>query len=220
MAKVANKEESVMEVGSKLAQAVLNVMKAVDSVEKGMTVGNGEMAYKGVSDAAVKQAYRKAMIDNGLVILPIDIQEQTDVDRWVDSYGKPKQSIFTKVKTQYKLLHVSGEYEIIQGYGHGIDSQDKGAGKSTTYAMKYALLYTFMTPTLNIDDSDVEHSDDKDTPPLPQKKESKPWINEGDKNWVSLLARKERGDDVKLSVVKQHFNISKENEEKLIKIIG
>ena len=44
------------------------------------------------------------------------------------------------VKTKYLLLHESGESLELAGYGHGIDSQDKGAGKATTYAMKNALL--------------------------------------------------------------------------------
>ena len=46
------------------------------------------------------------------------------------------------------------------GYGHGIDSQDKAPGKATTYALKYALLYTFMVATGKIDDADSTHSDD------------------------------------------------------------
>jgi len=49
-----------------------------------------------------------------------------------------------------------------------VDSQDKGAGKATTYALKYALLYTFLIPTGKIDDADNSHSDETPAPP-PQK---------------------------------------------------
>lgn len=143
-----------------LAKAVIAVMKDVKGVEKSMEVGSGKYAYKGVSDYEVKKIYNKSMSENGLSILPIDVQEETDIYRYSDEYNKPKISIFTKVKTKYLLLHESGESQEIAGYGHGIDSGDKGAGKATTYAMKYALLYTFLTPTGKIDDADTEHSED------------------------------------------------------------
>ena len=61
-------------------------------------------------------------------------------------------------------MHESGEYEIISGYGHGVDTMDKAAGKATTYALKYALLYTFMTPTGRIDDTDNTHSEEIEPP--------------------------------------------------------
>ena len=50
------------------------------------------------------------------------------------------------------------------GYGHGVDSQDKSAGKATTYALKYALLYAFLVPTGKIDDADNTHSEEISTP--------------------------------------------------------
>src|SRR5690606_9690286 len=123
-----------------LAKAVIAVMKAVDNVEKGMTVGTGGSSYKGVGDKDVKLIYKKAMSDNGLCILPIDVEPKTTVDRWEETnqYGtKTKQSVFTEVKTKYLLLHESGESVILAGYGQGVDSQDKGAGKATTYSLKY-----------------------------------------------------------------------------------
>lgn len=146
-----------------LIKAVIAVMKAVKGIEKNSNIGYGRNSYKGVSDKDVKEVYSKAMADNGLCILPIDIEEQTTVERWKEG-DKTKQSVFCIVKTKYLLCHTSGESKEISGIGHGIDSQDKAAGKATTYAMKYALLYTFMTPTGAIDDADTTHSDSIDTP--------------------------------------------------------
>ena len=146
-----------------LAEAVINVMKAVKGIEKSMTVGSGNFQYKGVSDYEVKKLYNKVMTDNGLCILPIDTDAKTVVNTWEETnqYGtKQKQSVFTEVKTKYLLLHSSGESQVLSGYGHGVDSQDKGAGKATTYALKYALLYTFLTPTGKIDDADNTHSEE------------------------------------------------------------
>ena len=62
-------------------------------------------------------------------------------------------------------MHESGESIEICGYGHGIDSQDKAAGKAQTYALKNALLYTFLTPVGAIEDTDSVHSDTIPVPP-------------------------------------------------------
>lgn len=150
-----------------LAKAVIQVMTEVKGMEKNAKVGSGKNTYDGTKDKDVKQVFNEALAKHGLCILPIDIDEQTQIDRWEEEtqYGiKQKQSIFTKVKTKYLLLHESGESIELAGYGHGIDTQDKGAGKSTTYALKNALLYTFLTPVGKIDDTDVTHSDDLETP--------------------------------------------------------
>ncbi len=146
-----------------LAQAVIKVMKEVKGMEKNSQVGSGRMAYNGTKDQDVKEVFNDALSNNGLCVLPIDIDESTEVSRWEETnqYGtKQKQSVFTKVKVKYLLLHESGESQEICGYGQGVDSQDKGAGKSTTYALKNALLYTFLTPVGKIEDTDATHSND------------------------------------------------------------
>ena len=167
-----------------LAKAVIEVMKAVKGIDKTMTIGTGQNSYKGVPDQEVKKIIGDAMAKNGLCILPTKVTPTTKIDRWegLDYNGKPKmmQSIFTEVVSEYLLLHESGESMTLSGYGHGIDSQDKGAGKATTYALKYALLYSFLVPTGKIDDADATHSD---SIPTPQKKEPT-------KQKVNLLATK------------------------------
>ena len=72
----------------------------------------------------------------------------------------------------------------IVGYGHGVDSQDKGAGKATTYALKYALLYSFLTPVGKIDDSDTHHSEEITVP----KTQATPKKKLEDKNIDNLVA--------------------------------
>lgn len=150
-----------------IAKAVIAVMKSIKGLEKSMTVGTGSNSYKGVSDKDVKNAIGEAMEANGLCILPIGVEARTQIDRWEQMYnGTPnmKQSVHTEVTTKYLLLHESGESIELAGYGHGIDPQDKAAGKATTYALKYTLLYTFMVATGKIDDADNEHSDNKEVP--------------------------------------------------------
>jgi hypothetical protein len=162
-----------MENKANLAKAIIAVMQEVKGIEKSMTIGSGNSAYKGVPDQEVKKIIGESMAKNGLCILPIGVEPKIQIDRWeetaYDNYQKKevtkqKQSVFTEVITKYLLLHSSGESIELSGYGHGIDSQDKGAGKSTTYALKYTMLYTFLVPTGKIDDADMVHSDSIQTP--------------------------------------------------------
>ena len=146
-----------------ISKAILAVMQEVKGIDKSMTVGSGTYSYKGVSDQVVKEILQPAMIKNGLSIVPTNVEAKVTTDRWVDG-GKQKQSTFTEVTTKYLLLHSSGESIELAGYGHGVDNQDKGAGKATTYALKYALLYTFLIPTGKIDDADTTHSDEVEVP--------------------------------------------------------
>jgi len=156
-----------------LAKAIIAVMKDVKGMEKNSRVGSGRSAYDGTKYKDVAEVFNDSMEKNGLCILPVGIEEEAIVERWEedDTYNKnppypkkTKQSVFTKVKTKYLLLHESGESQELAGYGHGVDPQDKGAGKATTYALKNCLLYTFLTPVGKIDDSDTTHSNDIKTP--------------------------------------------------------
>lgn len=159
---------------SQIAKAILAVMELVKGIDKGMTIGTGNSAYKGIADKDVKIIIGKAMKENGLCMLPTGVKKETTIQTWeeedawskaVPKERKRKQSVFTEVETEYLLLHESGESIVIKGFGQGVDPQDKGAGKATTYALKYALLYAFMVPTGHIDDADNHHSDEAKIPP-------------------------------------------------------
>jgi hypothetical protein len=207
-----NKSESIKE----LTLAVIKVMADVKGIEKNLTVGTGGSSYKGVADQDVKKIIGESMQNNGLVILPIGIDETTNVDSWDETGGqygpKRKQSVFTKVTATYLLCHTSGEYVEIKGYGHGVDSQDKSAGKATTYALKYALLYTFLVPTGKIDDADNTHSEEVAAKPKTEQK--KELLTPVHPNWNKVIDYL-RGDGVMTEVLKK-YTISKEFQELLI----
>lgn len=164
--------EEVKEQPATLAAAMLQVMQEVKSVEKNMTVGTGRSSYSGVSDKDVKQVIQPAMARAGLVMYPIKIEKKTNVERWQEvnnGYTKQKQQVFCEVIVTYCMAHAaSGESVEIVGFGHGVDTMDKAPGKATTYALKYALLYTFLIPTGAIDDTDQTHSDEQPTAPTKQ----------------------------------------------------
>lgn len=151
-----------------LVKAVLAVMDDCKGIEKSLTVGTGNSSYKGVSDKDVKLKVGESMRKHGLIILPTGVKPNTTINSWEETgqYGtKMKQNVFTEVITEYLLAHESGETTTLVGFGHGADPQDKAAGKATTYALKYTLLYSFLVATGHIDDTDNTHSDELPTPP-------------------------------------------------------
>jgi hypothetical protein len=205
-----------------LATAILNVMKEVKGIDKSMVVGTGNSSYKGVPDQEVKKIIGESMAKNGLTILPIGIEPTTKIERWEEetffngkSNGlKTKQSVFTEVKTTYLLLHESGESMELQGYGHGVDSQDKGAGKATTYALKYTLLYTFLVPTGKIDDSDNEHSENKDVPKA-KEQTKKPEMKTGTAAFDSAKLKLSTG-EITMEDVEARFTVTTEIKNLLL----
>lgn len=218
-----------------LTKAVIEVMTEVKGMEKNSRIGTGNSAYDGTKDKDVKEVFNEKLAEKGLAIMPIDVQEETQIDRWEEetiwngqSQGmKMKQSVFTKVKTKYLLSHTSGEWVILAGAGQGIDPQDKGIGKATTYALKNCLLYTFLTPVGKIDDTDLTHSDDIKTPakqptqPAPAKQVvvEKPVLVKDSEDWVKLIGFMESGALVKVSQVTKKFEVSDVLEKELSVLI-
>lgn len=155
-----------------LYHSMVKVMQEVKNIEKALTVGSGSFSYKGVSDKDVKQHIGQAMARNGLVCVPIKFEPKTTVERWeVEEFGKMKQkvNIFVEVLATFRITHADTKESIdIVGYGHGQDNSDKAAGKATTYALKNALLYSFLVPTGDIDDTDKTHSNDIEQAPPPK----------------------------------------------------
>ena len=195
--------------------AMICVMKEVKNIEKSMTIGVGNNSYKGISDKDVKQKIGEAMAKNNLVCFPIKIEPTTKVERWeeMDNYSKTmktKQSVFTEVLVTYKIVHsLTSEHLEIQGFGYGIDAQDKGAGKATTYALKNALLYTFLVPTGTIEDTDKTHSDDIKVIPV------KEILQVGSSNFVRCVDALKEGKGT-IEQIKAKYNVSSEIEKLLI----
>lgn len=202
---------------TKIAKAIIQVINEVKGIEKNSNVGAGRAgSYKGTKDQDVKLVFKKALASAGLCMLPIDIEESTQIDRWEETnqYGtKQKQSVFTKAKVKYMLLHESGESIELCGYGHGVDSQDKGAGKATTYAMKYALLYTFLTPVGDIDDADETHSNEITTPKKSEPKQ-KLKLSEHPDKWSQAVKYLKNGGA--LEDITKKYTLTEKEQTKLI----
>ena len=82
-----------------LAQAIVQVMQEVKGMEKNSKVGSGRNTYNGTKDQDVKEVFNEALANNGLCILPTDIQEETQIDRWEQTY---QGNVQTKTVSIYK----------------------------------------------------------------------------------------------------------------------
>ena len=197
-----------------ISKAIIQVMNAVAGVEKNTTIGKGNYAYKGVTDKDVKDVFKPALAAAGLSIMPINIDDDVRVDRWTEG-DRTKQAIFVSVKVKYLLLHESGESIELMGYGHGVDPQDKSAGKATTYALKNCLLYTFLTPVGAMDDADTTHSEDIPTPQPKKKPVDKIELRPNTMNFDTVLTYLNQGGD--FSQLSKKYSISEEVKAEILK---
>lgn len=118
-----------------LYQKMLKVYQAVDYLQKDDKVQFGSTNYKAISEEKVTSTVRAALVENGLIVFPIEQVHK-------------KEGNLTTVDVKYKLIDTeTGEHEIIVSSGTGADTQDKGVGKAMTYAFKYLFLRTFAIPT-------------------------------------------------------------------------
>jgi hypothetical protein len=122
-----------------LVRKLSEVMAVVDRIPK-----NGENkhhGYKYATESDITDAVRAELARRQLIVVPsaVDCKEQP--------IGDKGQRVFTQ-KMRFTVMDgESGESLSFEMYGQGSDSLDKGAFKSTTGAVKYALLKLFLIPT-------------------------------------------------------------------------
>lgn len=145
-----------------LVTAINEVMREVKYLQK--TGHNKFHNYKYASEADMKAALQPAMAKHGLALLPVAIEYST-VE--VQKTAKGKEQYRTDMRVKFKMLHSSGESEIVEVVGCGIDGEDKGAYKAMTGAIKYALHTAFLVPT-GEDPEEDERQPRQDPPPVYQ----------------------------------------------------
>ena len=127
-----------------LFKKIQEVSMKVMNIEKDMEVGTGSYKYKAVSDTQVTLAVKKAEKEAGIVSIPVK-QElvSSEVVKRVDK-EKELLTYVDNIKLTLMIIDLeSGESIEVESFGKGIDSGDKGFGKASTYARKYALLNAY-----------------------------------------------------------------------------
>lgn len=154
-------------------QAVSNDIK---NIEKNMTVGKGAYAYKAVQDIDVTLEAKRAETKYGLVSIPVR-QElvRSDIVKTMKDNGSEGVQYVDIVKMTLRIVNLEDptEFVEVESFGRGLDPGDKGLGKASTYARKYAILNAYKIATG--EDPDTEKS--KETVAMPQDEKRDKVVN-------------------------------------------
>lgn len=131
-------------------QKIAEVMQKVGYIQKDGFVETGKgKGYKAVTDEKVVTSIRPALIEAGLIILPIDrvVRRTDEVVKGYD--GSERINRITEIDVTYRIINVEEPTDFVDvvSSGSGVDTQDKGVGKAMTYARKYMYLNAFQIPT-------------------------------------------------------------------------
>lgn len=133
-----------------LFEKIQAVSDDIKNIEKDMQVGNANYGYKAVSDNAVTQQVKLAEKKHKIVSIPVN-QElvSSEMFKKIDNKGKEVQMFVDNIKMTLRIVDLEDpkSYIDIVSFGKGLDSGDKGFGKASTYARKYALLNAYKIAT-------------------------------------------------------------------------
>lgn len=127
-------------------QAIANKLL---SIEKDMKIGVGQYQYKAVSDLSVTKAVKEAEKEFGVVSIPVrqELVSQETIKTQDGDRVKTTFSFIIKMTIAFINLDNVSERIEVESFGHGLDTGDKGFGKASTYARKYALLNAYKIAT-------------------------------------------------------------------------
>lgn len=136
-------------------QAINAVMNEVGYVKKSRSAG---VSYSFAGEAALIAAIRPAMVENGIYMHVLKID---NVTRENITTAKGAQMINTLITATIRFTHApSGTFIDSASTGEGFDSGDKSANKAMTGLYKYAMRQTFC----------IETGDDPDKYPSEERK--------------------------------------------------
>jgi hypothetical protein len=143
-------------------EKIAEVSAKIRNIEKNTQVGTSTYGYKAVSDVDVVLAVKDAEKEFRLVSIPIK-QElvSSEIVRTLNKDGKEALTHVDNVKMTLRIVDLDEptHFVDIESFGKGIDSGDKGFGKASTYARKYALLNAYKIATGS--DPDEQKSEEK-----------------------------------------------------------
>lgn len=140
-----------------LYQRIQAVSNDIKNIEKNMTVGKGNYSYKAVQDIDVVLEVKEAETKYGLLSIPIK-QElvKSEILKTQKESGGETVNYVDIIKMTLRIINIDKieDYIDVESYGRGLDVGDKGFGKASTYARKYALLNAYKIATGEDPDKD------------------------------------------------------------------
>jgi len=199
-----------------LHQRLIKVMQAVDYVQKDQKKIDDK--YRAVKHDAVIAKVRPELVRNGIVT-KVSVIKHEITHEWetTSKYGNTLKNTLTEADVEVTFINVDNpeDREVTHSFGYGIDNQDKGPGKSISYAVKYALLKNLCLETG--DDPDNDQGADSDIPPTAKpapKKPAQPVQPQPKSSFVTVMEeeRKRVGDSAYFGVLKEHYNVDDINK--------
>lgn len=137
-----------------LLKKIQSVSNEIKGIEKDMTVGTGSYKYKAVSDTIVVLKVKEAEKKFGLISIPLK-QDLVHSEILRTNKKQKNQSEFEEsikyvdvIKMTLRIYDIETEkYIDVESFARGLDTSDKGFGKASTYARKYALLNAYKIAT-------------------------------------------------------------------------
>lgn len=143
-----------------LYEKIQAVSLDVNNISKSMTVGSGNYSYKAVGDLQVTLAVKKSEAEFKIISIPIKQEIIKSEIIKGEKDGKITLMFIDDIKMTVRFydLEDTTQFLDIESFGRGIDNGDKGFGKASTYARKYALLNAYKIATG--EDPNATHSED------------------------------------------------------------
>ncbi len=180
-----------------LFEKIQSVSMEIMNIEKNMKVGSGSYAYKAVSDFDVTLEVKKAEAKHKIVSIPIKQEIISQYAHKQIAEGNKEKILFEdNIKMTIRIIDIEKPTDFIdvESFGKGLDSGDKGFGKASTYARKYALLNAYKIATG--EDPDAEKSNDIKIPSTISEKRQMVF------NYLN-------GNNVALQGILKHFQVGK-----------
>jgi len=121
-------------------QRLNEVRKSVDYLEKDKQVGG---KYWAVTHDSVTAAIRNALIEQGVIIVPVLLTSQSVMTTITTGKGIP----YIRYEAKYSIAFVNMDDPLekveVVVESHAMDEGDKAPGKAISYATKYAMLKLF-----------------------------------------------------------------------------
>lgn len=158
-------------------QKLIEVRKTVEYLQKDNTSGE---RYNFVSSSQTLGSVRKAMDEQGLLLVPSVIDKETRDH----TTQKDNHEYFTILHMEYIWINAEKPEERItcQWTGQGLDHGEKGVGKALTYAEKYFMLKFFNIATDKDDPDNFQKRLDGETVTPGTNPQSKPANTKGCKS--------------------------------------
>lgn len=130
-----------METKLNVLQALCEMRKKVEGVNKEKKAG---MLFETVSYDGLLEMIRDVAIEHGLFLIPHKCTQTNCTPYEVQRNQKIVRQNCDSFIFDFRVYHVSGEYIDVSVPAVGIDTDDKGPGKATTYASKNAWMQVLM----------------------------------------------------------------------------